>query len=45
MDPIAAGDSLSIFCGALVYDFTAELNWYKDEVLVEENSSMYAILV
>lgn len=34
-DPIAAGDPLTLTCGALVYTYAAELHWYLHGIPVE----------
>lgn len=37
--PISIGDDVSVFCGASVYNYSSELNWYKDNVPVVNSSS------
>lgn len=36
-NPISMNDVVELSCGALVYNFTGPLHWYKDNVLVEED--------
>lgn len=36
-NPIAAGDELTLTCGASVYTFSAELNWYLNNIPVESD--------
>lgn len=35
--PVSVGDAVELECGALVYNFTGPLNWYKDNHLVESD--------
>lgn len=39
-DPIAEGDELTLTCGALVYTYAAELNWYLNDTPVENSNGM-----
>ena len=36
-DLIAIGDTISLTCGALAYEYSDHLNWYRDESLLESN--------
>lgn len=36
-NPISMNDEVKLHCGALVYNFTSPLHWYKDNQLVEED--------
>lgn len=43
--PIAAGDSLKLHCGALAYNYSAELNWYLDDMPVTQTDGKLKLLV
>lgn len=34
---IAAGDDVSINCGVLAYNYSGNIDWYKDENLIQTN--------
>lgn len=36
--PIAIGDEVSIMCGASAHKYANELNWYKDNVLIQSGN-------
>lgn len=38
---IARGDDVTLTCAALSYYFSDDLDWYKDDELVEEGNSKY----
>lgn len=42
-NPISVNDEVRLYCGALVYNFTGPLNWYRDNLLVEESSGVQLI--
>lgn len=39
--PISVGDDVSVTCGASAHKFATELNWYKNDLLIENTDSMY----
>lgn len=36
--PISIGDEVSIMCGASAHKYANELNWYKDNVLIQSGN-------
>lgn len=44
-NPVSINDEVKLECGALVYNFSGPLHWYKDNMLVEEdvNNGVYVI--
>lgn len=42
-NPIAAGDELTLTCGASVYAFSAELFWYLNDIPVEASDGSYIL--
>ncbi|XP_059619407.1 vascular endothelial growth factor receptor 1 isoform X2 [Phlebotomus argentipes] len=38
--PVSVGDECSIHCGALVYNFTGPLHWYRGDLPVESTSDI-----
>lgn len=36
--PISIGDDVSIWCGASAHKYANELNWYKDDVLIQSGN-------
>uniref|UniRef100_A0A6B2EPK2 Putative vascular endothelial growth factor receptor 1-like isoform x3 n=1 Tax=Phlebotomus kandelakii TaxID=1109342 RepID=A0A6B2EPK2_9DIPT len=39
-NPISVGDEFSIYCGALVYNFTGPLHWYRGDLPVESSDDI-----
>lgn len=37
--PISVGDQVSVTCGASAHKYATELNWYKNDILVESGNS------
>lgn len=36
--PISVGDDVSVWCGASAHKYANELNWYKDDVLIQSGN-------
>ncbi|XP_037051566.1 vascular endothelial growth factor receptor 1 isoform X6 [Bradysia coprophila] len=36
---IAAGDNVSMTCGASAYNYTSDINWYRDNILIESGDN------
>lgn len=42
--PISIGDDVSVICGASAHKYANELNWYKDNVLIQSGNGESNIL-
>lgn len=36
--PISIGDDVSVWCGASAHKYANELNWYKNDVLIQSGN-------
>ncbi|KAG4073862.1 hypothetical protein HA402_014067 [Bradysia odoriphaga] len=36
---MAAGDNVSMTCGASAYNYTSDINWYRDNILIESGDN------
>lgn len=39
--PISIGDDVSLWCGASAHKYANELNWYKDNVLIQSGNGKF----